>query len=658
MASDEWEDIPENEIQNITNNNDGWEDIEDQNIISNKKIPVEEKTGKLEAATLGAARGATFGLSDAIGGAAGALGQLIGGDSEITKEAERKMQELGIEDPDPVGSLLDTYYAAKKDTAERSDKAAEDQPMSYLGGNIGGSLLGVGLAGKAAKGLSKLGTGGKVASKLLPSAENITGGSKLGNLARFTSESAKAGALGELAQGDSRLLEGDIQGTGKELEKGIVEGAGLGLGLGAAGMATKGAFKTIKNLPVIQNKIDNFKKGLKGISLKTKGGVGTKGDLKRELDRADELSQNLREYGVEKKGEIGSAMNDILDAEQTKINMNDIVNKYYTKLGKIDEVTETARLDKDKLYRIVETIDEGVDLQNMSAKEARQLQEDLINKVTDFGDGKAEIVTNEIADLARKMSKEITENIQNNVKSGEYKKLSDTYSKVQQMMESAGFKNKVDRNKITNEVERFANKIISSADIGKSPDAAKKVERAVEFLKQVNPAKADELLNNIKETQTSTDLVKRTTTDTSNLLRKLDQSVDKAMNTMGMGVKNTKEELQEAASPLLNQYRKSIESSKDIVKDKVNKTSQRVGESLNKNFNKFVSAKPEIISELSEEFAKKGASDNVAMGFSKVLKDLTKMDDQKRTATMYSLYQQPGFRKYMQDMGLYELIKD
>lgn len=232
----------------------------------------EPEIGKLDAFVQHAAPSASLGFSDVIGGAAGSAGHAYG---SLMEKGEL-----------PAGQdLLDTYYEAKGDTVKRRDEAMEAQPMASVSGMVAGGFASP-LPGAI---ISKAGKAGKLASKLLPSlkgtdkiakAGRLAEKAKLvGNLDRFNKlkkvqktaalalaakEGTKAGAIYAGTMGESKLLEGDVDGFINDVVSGGVSGGVLSAGFTGGTQVTGALFK---KLPFIRNGVDSFKLGSKGIDL-------------------------------------------------------------------------------------------------------------------------------------------------------------------------------------------------------------------------------------------------------------------------------------------------------------------------------------------------------------------------------------------------------
>jgi hypothetical protein len=185
----EWEDV------GPVNAQDGWEDVgslDDQ----------EDNTpSQLEAAALAAAQGATFDFADEGYGAAKALLEKATGDESDLKE----------------------LYERYRDVArERMSESEKEYPGTYLASEIVGGVVPAFLTGGASAVASIGKTGAKQAAKQLAKAGAIEGGV------------SGLGATEDIS---------DIKGTAADIGMGTVAGATLGAAIPTAG---KGAAKAVK----------------------------------------------------------------------------------------------------------------------------------------------------------------------------------------------------------------------------------------------------------------------------------------------------------------------------------------------------------------------------------------------------------------------------
>lgn len=200
------------------------DNVPPRKVISNEQMAAMEASDaqdpsiptKTESAIRGAAQGATFGFADEIqGGALGAIEAFKSGGAMSFKEA----------------------YEQQRDQArERYKVAQQENPMSYLGGQvaggIGGSALtpGAGLLGLGAKAASAIGGVGKTASI----ARGIVGAGIAG-----------AGAGGLSAAGESEAKT--AKGIASDVAGGAAAGGAFGGAFGGAGKLLPGVRGSVSN---------------------------------------------------------------------------------------------------------------------------------------------------------------------------------------------------------------------------------------------------------------------------------------------------------------------------------------------------------------------------------------------------------------------------
>jgi hypothetical protein len=179
-----------------------------------------------DAGTAGAlllARTAGKAAPDAARALSGAAGRLLpewmqltpvpGAGATLTPQALKELGALGVDANEPTeAGALDTYRKARDTRRVRTEAGEEQNPLTALGGTVGG--LGLGMLAPLPKFTPK-------------------GGAGAGLLARIGAGAKTGGAYGGLAgltSGEADTAGGDVAGT-------LAEGAtGLGLGLGLGGV--------------------------------------------------------------------------------------------------------------------------------------------------------------------------------------------------------------------------------------------------------------------------------------------------------------------------------------------------------------------------------------------------------------------------------------
>jgi len=654
-----------------------------------------ESIGLLESAALGISEGATFGGSGIIGGASAALGRLSNED-DMTSEAEEKMEELGIEDPDPVGSLLETYYQGKKDTTERGKQAFEEHPIAYMGGTIAGGIPGIGAATKVAQGIgnigriaslaqkgkdvSKMGKLGQMAAKLDPSkldklkkasmiskaiptagltGKNIRLGSKVGSAIK---ESTKGGALMGLTAGESELLRGDVIGTGGDIFTGTAYGAAVGTVASSvypvvAGVKKVGeVFKDIgENVQFIRRKIDQFNWGKKGKSLTTKGKAGEVKDFESVRDEARGHVKELRGYLVKQQETIGKKMETIVDSKKDGVNLQPLFDDFQDELSAISRKARSAggeiidpntKNDFDLIDELIDGIDG--DVNNLDGKNTRRIIDYIFNATTEF-EGSTAFKTNEMKKVARKFSETLKNKLRADL-GEEYNGLMEDYATNSLNRFQSGFKS-FKPNEVVSEIDNATVKFLTAADKAKSKDLGLKIDGLIKELRKLDPEQANQFADDIQRTGDQLALIDEAGVGTEFKEGAISRYLDVAANKLGLAIKKNKDKISKSFNE-----NKVITTSKDIY-NKGMAAKESIGNSLNKNFSKFVSKDPDELVNLSKLLS---LNDNkYAQSMAKVLKEIAETGSKnKRTAMLYSLYQQPGFRKLIHDEGQYEVEDD
>lgn len=253
---DLFEDVPYEEPQAMDDSL--FEDVEFQSEVP-EVTP--EEMGVGEAALTGFGQGASFGLTPILGGITSAAGEAvedIGDVLGLTTDAELREQGFEIEDENKgLQGLLDAYYEGRERQLAQESKAMEDQPVAAIAGNLAGGLTS---AGGAAKATGTLG-------QILPKAESVKDLSLLGKAGVGAREGLKAGALAGFGGGEAKLAEGEV---GKALEETAMTGIGgaaLGGSLPIAGAGLKKVAGLAKSIPGIEELGLGYRAGKEGVDI-------------------------------------------------------------------------------------------------------------------------------------------------------------------------------------------------------------------------------------------------------------------------------------------------------------------------------------------------------------------------------------------------------
>lgn len=250
-------------------------------------IPESNEMGIGEAVLTGLGEGATFGLGPILAGAAGAAGEVvedIGDVLGLTTDAELRKQGFQIEDAEPgLEGLLKAYYESRDIARRQQERAFEDQPAAAIGGAVLGSIPSTIATGGLTAGA---GRGAQAARAVLPRAEALTGLTAAQKAAVGAREGLKAGALAGFGGGEARLAEGEIGEAAAETVATGLGGAAFGAGVPLAGAAAKRTGKFLKELPAFEAPALGYKAGRRGIDI---------GDDEQVVNYIQNVADDVRE---------------------------------------------------------------------------------------------------------------------------------------------------------------------------------------------------------------------------------------------------------------------------------------------------------------------------------------------------------------------------
>jgi hypothetical protein len=156
------------------------------------------------------------------------------------------------------------------------------------------------------------------------------------------------------------------------------------------------------------------------------------------------------------------------------------------------------------------------------------------------------------------------------------------------------------------EADLIRKKIVTESDTAK-----KEVERGIEAIEEIDPIKAQELRTDINETR-----------DIASIMGRAEIAGEKA----------TKPAILEKTIPAIGRV------TGKIVRDKVDKPA----EVMARGMDRLADATPEAITRLSNKLRERG-SDTYARAVNK----LNELEGSSRTAAIFGLMQQPGFRELL-----------
>lgn len=351
---------------------DDWEDV---------PMHPRDKYTPVESALIGAGSGATFGFGDEIAGAAK-------GAYDVATDPDKKL------------SFDDFNQARKQHTdkfREYLKNAEADNPKSYLGGNVAGSIgsgffggAALGLGGKAIQGGRALGA----AAETLPGFLGTTGGA----VARVGVPLAADAAGGALAAaGESNNAFGTKK-FADDLEEGGVLGA-------VVPKAIKGVMSVGKAIPkaLLNTLPEKAAKVFLGAPEEATRRYMTRPDAVNAAPSKETLVRNYNETLDALKREVGegsSASRKILDDEGVKFSGQDIskipgdmadqIEKRLAGINDDPQTSNTLKMLRDRQQAYQPTLPEGVEGPLMSKEiSGSRLKDSIqgIDKNTDWDVG-------------------------------------------------------------------------------------------------------------------------------------------------------------------------------------------------------------------------------------------------------------------------------
>lgn len=279
----------------------------------------EEEMGAIEAAITGLGQGASFGLSPIIGGVSGVVTEAvedIGDVLGLTEDARLRKEGFKVEDEyEGLKGLVDAYYAQRERQKKQEEKAYEEQPAAAFGGSLLGGITSMGGAAKLASKIPSL-------AGILPKAESVKGLSAAQKAGVAVREGAKAGGLAGFGAGEAKLAEGEIGKAAKETAGTAIAGGLFGGALSGAGSTIGSGAKVIKDFPIFKNIKLGYTAGQKGIDISNEKQVSgfvrdTADTIRKEISKKfkgaskEALLQEADEIGI--RVSIGEDIKNVIE---------------------------------------------------------------------------------------------------------------------------------------------------------------------------------------------------------------------------------------------------------------------------------------------------------------------------------------------------------
>lgn len=669
-----------------------------------------QEVSQPEAFGVGAIQGSTLGtapIASGVGGflanAAEQIGDKLGltTDSQLaegidtddlpglTPELRAKLSEKTAaftmpEKKTGLDALMSEYYDSRERMKGWHDAASDQHPWTTLAGNVAPmvatSVAAPFLAARQAPALvSNIANSG---SKILPQFDSFTKATKIGaKIYAGAREGAKAGALTGFGSGDAKLAEGEVYDTFRDTLDSAVGGAVVGGAIPTAIGMTKGLGGVVADLPIARQLATSFKGGSKGINL--------------DPDSADTAIKN---YSA-----------DLLENIRTQFK-----NAGLSKANALDYADEVGvRVDAGEAFETVmddvisrKALGEG----SRTGKEAilklfRELKDGPANKIADRLDVNRakQIQKMEAKGLTLLDEKQVKGNVLDYVpKSGSDKKLDltkQTFQKlgedgaegklVTKLVQQAGDNqipaDTVDINNLSiRDIRDLMNELnlhtgdFKGGPVGMKEEAARALAAQLKTLRDsaLEKAGADASGNKIlHKTFTALDRAGIDDNVLTDVQIRKDAMVDKLRNTVTAGNPIDRQRMfqyLEESSPAgykgfkegaaflkdFSDIARSVKPTSGVSKDPTAQlggtkglllTSSNKAGAFSKTLTDMLDSPTQKLEQIAQKMglSQSGATRQYAQSLLKA----SQLSDKKRTAAIYSLYQQPEFRKAYQSMG-------
>ena len=599
-----------------------------------------EEIGVLKAGLYGTGQGLTFGFADELAGLSGAalekplekLG-VFDADKEdalsmLTPEARERIERTGsYQEVGAPEKSLEQLYTEYRDLARKKySKAEEDQPLSYLAGDVGGSLL---LPGGVLKSAGKvaLKTGGKgVAKTVLKSKARkaAAGGAGVGALeAAGRSEEEPTSlegigdvglgalggaALGPLAAKFAPKTSGQLKKAATEAEKDANIAALKSIGAKAKDIKDELGIKTRKFAT------KDTAKGA-GTALLEEGVIKKKQDIGETkeiiVDKLKEISEKRISPAVKKLDELTQQQN--IPIEEFTNDYKKFENKIFSNLNEIAESVPYARTSDVQLYKDME-------------KTTQKLMEDIDlalnspNKLTKLNDTKRKLQSqinwndpqataynqflikaqNDVSKLMEDIGQKVSPDITNDLK-----KANTAYSNLSRANVIAG--------------NELARELASTNKLNISDYITSAVISGVSGVRALGPA-AVATKKGIEKS-------------TGKPLDRLTESVEALVKT-NMADKMRKKAVTRGSDIIspTEMSAKGVATASSVIDDpKEQSTRSR----------RFITQNPENLSEMSQNLRQYGETGN---SVANIIDSALQKDDRQRKALLFGLMQNPAYR--------------
>jgi hypothetical protein len=276
---------------------------------------------------------------------------------------------------------MSEYYDSRNRMKDLQNAAAEQHPFTTIAGNIAPALLTAGASAvttgtQAPSAISAI-ANNPIVKTILPSTKNMADASRMAKIGTGIVEGAKAGALTGFGSGDSHLMgeDGSIGDVIRETADSTVGGGLIGGAIPAAVGAVKGVVNTpaklINNLPITDQIKTAFKGGQAGINLDEKSASDEIRNLSTDI--IDQVQKTLSENGFNKNSAFEYA-----DEIGVRVNAGETLQEAVDNLMK-GAMNKQDKVEKDLLLNAIKEVMEGP--ANKAAQKLETARAKMIQKM-------------------------------------------------------------------------------------------------------------------------------------------------------------------------------------------------------------------------------------------------------------------------------------
>lgn len=636
-----------------------------------------EEMGALEAGVTGFGQGASFGLTPIISGAVSAGGEVvedIGDILGLTTDAELREQGFQIEDENKgLQGLLDAYYEGRERQKAQETKAMEDQPIAAIAGNLAGGLTS---AGGAAKATGTLG-------QILPKAESVKDLSLAGRIGVGAREGMKAGALAGFGGGEAKLAEGELGEALEETAMTGLGGAALGGGLPIAGAAAKKVARGAKSLPGIREFGLGYKAGKEGVDILDDQAItqyikDTSDEVRDIISRnfsgasKEQLLQEADEIGI--RVAAGESVEEVIDSIKQS---GAFGAKAQRELGQFVEDLKSLSQDYDPaMAKAMKGVEKSAAKKAVAAERAgkpmqtrTEVSEDIQDAAMGDYPGRVVGVEDKFKLPSGKESKKLTTAafLEGEVPLKQYDLQNMTMSELEEVIRKVGqrgFEQTDDAStpfarELYGRLRKMSNEALESSSL---PERNRKLKQMFNSLESLGIEPNDffssqETVRDAVQQKIANKIASGGATDFSmdnffKYLRRADSKIADQLESKSRFAKDLSKYIQQSDAAgsvsfksLLGPAQKAVAKVGTIPGSVV----KNAGEAKRAIFKRMGDMTPDEVLELGTQLGE--LYGDKASPFINALRKVAEAEGPRRNALMYGMYQQPAFRKMLEDVG-------